>query len=1105
MFSTLMSIAAAPGAAEFAGSALKETHSEFLLCCALATTVGLALTLVDESGGSHLGSGPIAHVGECADSAYALFGWGAFADGGGLGILDPLRELFAKRPNGFVGLGGFLAVTQTLFSVIFALVTSASDAVAFMVGKTKSKPRTQSKTPCSSVHEKIKMSFSVELANYIGYLYLVVVGVAREYIVRILAKISNNPVYKQYVSRERWVTGWVDFYLNHCYADVVECFQRPIASAPDASVDVVRRVRRGGTLFGPLYKYEMTETVKTCINLSSYNYLGFGGIDTFCTPAARKVALDVGYSSGGTRSEGGTMSVHRELENEVAEFLQKEDALVLGMGFASNSTILPALFEAQAGGSGMLVLSDELNHRSIVEGVRLSGATVRAFQHNNMEKLEEELKKAVEQGQGSGKPWRKIFIVVEGIYSMEGDFCRLREIVTLKNRYKAFLYLDEAHSIGAVGPRGRGVTDKLGVPTSEVEVMMGTFTKSFGSAGGYVAASKEVIDALRKNAPGSLFASAMAPPCAAQALAAFRVIAGKEGGDVGARKLAAIKDNANFFRQRLEEEGFKILGDVDSPIIPTMIHHPQKMKWFSQMCLERGIAVVIVGYPAVPLLYERVRFCISAAHTREQLSKALNDMTEIGRELGMLFDKAMDKADLAARAKRDAEYNEWLHKAPMQCRGEADIAPEAVNWSPEAIVPKTTKNSQVAEAHLKAIVSADEHHPLDVRRFDPLGYVAKPSETAQRAIASTMDTYGFGACGPRGFYGTTKPHLELEQSIKDFLGVDSAIVYSAGAVTISSVLPALVQPGDRVIVDKEASLGVNAGLRLCKAKVFWVSHNDPAAVDATLSKLADAAQQSAKSSSAKSEENRTFIVVEALNQRTGSLAPLAELVSLKEKYGALLVLDETLSFGTLGANGRGLCELLDVSAAKVDAIVGSLEHAIANVGGFCAGRLRLVEHQRLAGAGYCFSAASPPSSCSAAKAVIEELAGEVGADKLRQLRANSQLLHAGLKRAVKQHGVQLELTSDQRSFMQHLRWTGDALRAEAVLLDLAERCFAESGVRLQVCVPGSCHAEAAFGERIGAPAFSSPSIRLCTSAAQTVDDVDAVCRALSAAMATTGM
>merc|ERR1719326_2480773 len=344
----------------------------------------------------------------------------------------------------------------------------------------------------------------------------------------------------------------------------------------------------------------------------------------------------------------------------------------------------------------------------------------------------------------------------------------------------------------------------------------------------------------------------------------------------------------------------------------------------------------------------------------------------------MLFDKSLDKTTLAARAKRDAEYNDWLHNAPMERAGAAKIAQCAEAWQPEPLAPAVATTFQVAESHLQAVETVEVRESKDMRRFDPLGYVAQPAKAAQVAIEKTMDVYGFGACGPRGFYGTTKPHLELEESIKNFLHVDSAIVYSAGAVTISSVLPALVQNGDKVIVDREASLGVKAGLRLCKSDVHWVPHNDVAAIEQVLEKLAEAAKAKAKKDGKDKEKHRTFILLEALSQRTGSIAPLADIVALKEKYGALLVLDETLSFGTLGAHGRGLCELADVRPARVDAIVGSLEHALANVGGFCAGRLRLVEHQRLAGAGYCYSASSPPSSCSAAKAVITELTKDEG-------------------------------------------------------------------------------------------------------------------------------
>merc|ERR1719498_1462281 len=148
----------------------------------------------------------------------------------------------------------------------------------------------------------------------------------------------------------------------------------------------------------------------------------------------------------------------------------------------------------------------------------------------------------------------------------------------------------------------------------------------------------------------------MSPPCAAQALAALRVISGSIGGNMGATKLAQIRSNSNFFRTRLEEEGFKVLGDEDSPIIPVMLHHPRKMAAFSRKCLERGIAVVIVGYPAVPVLYERVRFCISAAHTRAQLEKVISDVVDIGKEIGIMYSKNSSAAEKASRCGQAAAY-----------------------------------------------------------------------------------------------------------------------------------------------------------------------------------------------------------------------------------------------------------------------------------------------------------------------------------------------------------------------------------------------------------------------------------------------------------------
>jgi len=266
-----------------------------------------------------------------------------------------------------------------------------------------------------------------------------------------------------------------------------------------------------------------------------------------------------------------------------------------------------------------------------VMGLRASGGVVRVFKHNDTVDLERVLRRSLAEGQPkTGQPWSMVVIFVEGIYSMEGIICKLPELIRLKKKYKAYLYVDEAHSIGALGPRGRGVCDYFGVSPSEVDVLMGTFTKSFGSVGGYVAATKPVIDFLRTSSFGMIYSNSMAPVCAQQTLSALHVIMGKDGTDIGAKKLLQLRENSNYFRNKLKEMGFIIFGNADSPIVPLMLYHPTKFIAFSRQMLKRGIAAVVVGYPATDKNTGRARFCLSAGHTREDLDRALGEISEVG-------------------------------------------------------------------------------------------------------------------------------------------------------------------------------------------------------------------------------------------------------------------------------------------------------------------------------------------------------------------------------------------------------------------------------------------------------------------------------------------
>ena len=440
--------------------------------------------------------------------------------------------------------------------------------------------------------------------------------------------------------------SYEDFYTRRMYYRIHDCWNRPISSAPDAWFDVVERTPVAGQ--APLAP---TGRALRVLNLGSYNYLGFAAQDPFCTPAALAALEAHGVAACASRADGGGAPLHAELEATLAAFLGKEAAVTCAMGFATNSAFLPAI-----AGAGTLILSDALNHASIVAGVRGSGARVAVFDHNDPPALEAALRAAVAEGQPrTGRAWKKVVVIVEGIYSMEGEMAKLREIVAIKKKYKAYLYLDEAHSIGALGRHGRGLCEAAGVDPADVDVLMGTFTKSFGSCGGYIAGDKALIDWLRAASPAHLHAGAMSPPAVAQALSALRVMAGADGSARGAEKVEALRRNANYFRARLLQMGLNVLGDWDSPVMPVMIFQPAKLSAASREMLRRGVAVVVVGFPATPLLTARMRVCISAAHSREDLDFALEAFEEMAGKCAMRYAGAANGRHLAEAKRHLAE------------------------------------------------------------------------------------------------------------------------------------------------------------------------------------------------------------------------------------------------------------------------------------------------------------------------------------------------------------------------------------------------------------------------------------------------------------------
>lgn len=265
---------------------------------------------------------------------------------------------------------------------------------------------------------------------------------------------------------------------------------------------------------------------------------------------------------------------------------------------------------------------------------------IRPFKHNTPEHLEQVLREALIHGQPRHhRPWKKILVMVEGIYSMEGSVSKLKEIVRISKKYKAYLYVDEAHSIGALGRSGRGVCEYTGVDPADIDILMGTFTKSFSGMGGYIAASRPVIEHLKANCTGLLYHTSMSPIVCAQVIRALNVIMGTDGTTVGAEKIARLAANSNYVRDALLDMGLHVYGDYDSPVIPFLVYCPAKVAAFSYKCLERGLAVVVVGFPATHVLLSRARICVSANLTKADMDEAIKIISEVADLTCIKYDK----------------------------------------------------------------------------------------------------------------------------------------------------------------------------------------------------------------------------------------------------------------------------------------------------------------------------------------------------------------------------------------------------------------------------------------------------------------------------------
>ncbi len=324
---------------------------------------------------------------------------------------------------------------------------------------------------------------------------------------------------------------------------------------------------------------------------------------------AAKAALDkYGTGCAGSRFLNGTLDIHVQLEKELAEFVGKDDALCFSTGFTVNSGVIPALV-----GRGDYIICDDRDHASIVDGRRLSFATALHYKHNDMEDLERVLQKC--------EPDKVKLIVIDGLFSMEGDLCHLPEIVELKKKYDASIMVDEAHGIGVFGRQGRGVCDHFGL-ADDVDLIMGTFSKSLASIGGFVAGDFDVINWLRHNARTYIFSASDTPAATAAALEALHIIQREP------ERIEALWNVTRYALRRFKEEGFEI-GDTESPIIPLYVRDIDKTFTVTARAFDAGVFINPVIPPACAPQDTLVRFALMATHTEEQVERAVQALKKV--------------------------------------------------------------------------------------------------------------------------------------------------------------------------------------------------------------------------------------------------------------------------------------------------------------------------------------------------------------------------------------------------------------------------------------------------------------------------------------------
>jgi 8-amino-7-oxononanoate synthase len=367
------------------------------------------------------------------------------------------------------------------------------------------------------------------------------------------------------------------------------------------------------------------------VNYASYDYLGLNQ-ETAVAEAAKAAIDECGTSVSASRLVAGERELHRELERELADFYGSDACLTFVSGHATNISTIGTLMAPED-----LIVQDELMHNSAIVGAKLSRATTINFRHNNLDDLEKVLRENRDKHKNG-------LIVAEGLYSMDGDFPDLHRLIEIKKRYGCWLMMDEAHSLGVMGKTGRGSFEHFGLDPREVDIWMGTLSKTLGSCGGYICGSHDLIEILKYQAPGFVYSVGLSPPATAAALTALRILQAEP------ERVAKLQANGQQFVEEAKKAGLDTMTSAGLSVVPLMVSDPVRAVRLTDNLLERGINALPIIHPAVPMKAARLRFFITSKHTPEQIR---NTVKIVAEELANVAKRQslMERASLAVVAR----------------------------------------------------------------------------------------------------------------------------------------------------------------------------------------------------------------------------------------------------------------------------------------------------------------------------------------------------------------------------------------------------------------------------------------------------------------------